>query len=200
MSYVIKEWDDFYTLYRNSNPLRWPDINVVRLVKKVRLPKDSKVLDIGCGEGRHVRFFTEEGYSVFCVDASEAALNVCRVLYGIDREHLININIESGLKIFDEGSFDLILCWGVLHYIRNPERIIKDIYNMLKNGAFAILSFTSLRDERSSAAHICNKYEYDEVIDLVKNIGFKLLNIGLTENSFFTDNKIESYYWVLVEK
>jgi len=70
----------------------------------------------------------------------------------------------------------------------------------LKNNAFGIFSFTSIRDKRLSVAPIYNKYTDKKVIQLIEKTDFKLLKFGLTENIFFTNNKIESYYWVLVQK
>ena len=42
------------------------------------VPKGGSIVDMGCGSGRDMRFFSEEGYSVSGVDASEMMCKVAR--------------------------------------------------------------------------------------------------------------------------
>ncbi len=50
------------------------DIYLFDQLLKGRITPEMHVLDAGCGRGRNLRYLLQEGYSVYGVDADEAAL------------------------------------------------------------------------------------------------------------------------------
>jgi SAM-dependent methyltransferase len=67
----------------------------------------GKVLDIGCGAGRHSLYLQEKGFDVLGIDTSPLAMKVCR-LQGLRKTKLISIT-----KIGPElGRFDTLLMLG----------------------------------------------------------------------------------------
>lgn len=67
----------------------------------------GKVLDIGCGAGRHSLYLQEKGFDVLGTDVSPLAIKVCK-LRGLKKAKVISI---EGLS-FEPGSFDTILMLG----------------------------------------------------------------------------------------
>lgn len=47
------------------------------------LPKEGRILDLGCGSGRDARFFTEQGYDVDAADASAELVRLANEKTGI---------------------------------------------------------------------------------------------------------------------
>ena len=67
----------------------------------------GRVLDIGCGAGRHSLYLQEHGFDVLGIDPSPLALEVCR-LRGLNQTALMSITqLSSGL-----GRFDTLLMMG----------------------------------------------------------------------------------------
>jgi len=67
----------------------------------------GRVLDIGCGAGRHSLYLQEKGFDVLGIDASPLALKACR-LRGLKRTKLISITqVDPSL-----GGFDTLLMLG----------------------------------------------------------------------------------------
>jgi SAM-dependent methyltransferase len=67
----------------------------------------GKVLDIGCGAGRHSLYLQEKGFKVVGIDTSPLALKACR-LRGLKRTKLISITqVDPSL-----GRFDTLLMLG----------------------------------------------------------------------------------------
>jgi SAM-dependent methyltransferase len=68
---------------------------------------EGRVLDIGCGAGRHCLYLQEQGHEVVGIDLSPLAVEVCRER-GVRDARLLNITqIDSRL-----GTFDTILMMG----------------------------------------------------------------------------------------
>jgi len=73
------KWDDLHK--ENRFQPKYPDDNVVRFISK-QFPRDLKkrrnlkVLDLGCGAGRHTVFLAEEGFQAYATDTSERALKI----------------------------------------------------------------------------------------------------------------------------
>ena len=82
--------------------LDWSD-SQKKAIRHVR----GKVLDIGCGAGRHSLYLQEKGFDVLATDISPLAIKVCR-MRGIKRTKVLPITrITSSL-----GTFDTILLLG----------------------------------------------------------------------------------------
>lgn len=76
------------------------------------LPPASRVLDVACGSGRHVRFLTELGHQVTGVDRDAQALDGLRGLPGV--EALVLADIEAGPWPFEGQQFDCVLVTNYL--------------------------------------------------------------------------------------
>ncbi len=80
----------------------WP----ARERSAIRFAK-GRVLDIGCGEGRHSLFLQEKGFDVTGVDISPLAVRVCRARGLKDGRLMSTDDIRPSL-----GTFDTILMLG----------------------------------------------------------------------------------------
>jgi len=69
--------------------------------KKAMRYVKGKVLDIGCGAGRHSLYLQEKGFVVVGMDTSPLALKVCR-LRGLKRTRRMSITqVDASLGMFD---------------------------------------------------------------------------------------------------
>ena len=71
------KWNDMHKL-RRFRP-QYPSESIVRFLfanfpADERRRKNPKILDVGCGGGRHVKLFAEQGFNVSGVDFSEEAI------------------------------------------------------------------------------------------------------------------------------
>ena len=70
-----RHWDGFYTS-NEARELRPPSQFGAFVIGEI--PRDSAVLDVGCGSGRDALFFANHGHRVVGVDASEQAIALSR--------------------------------------------------------------------------------------------------------------------------
>ncbi|OPL07573.1 MAG: SAM-dependent methyltransferase [delta proteobacterium ML8_F1] len=106
--------------------------------------KDFKILDVGCGTGRHAIELTRRGYQVTGIDFSEAQLRRARVK--ADQENLaIRFLKHDARNLPFKGEFDaaIMLCEGGFSLMETDEmnyEILKNVAGSLKREAVFILT------------------------------------------------------------
>ncbi len=95
----------------------------------------SHVLDVGCGDGAMLRYLQSgkgcSGYGIEIAD-SEVLASARR---GIN---VIQQDMEKGLSIFGDNTFDTVLCLSSLQMMKHVEDLLRDIVRV---GTEAIVSF-----------------------------------------------------------
>lgn len=135
-------WD---IIFQKRKEIVEPDNFVKKFYKKYKSElKKSKVLDLGCGTGRHTIFFAQKGLNVYAQDKSKLALNILKEK--IKKKYKIEI-IESTLdKIpFSNQFFNVVISTAVLHHgkIKQIKNWLKEIVRVLKSNGFLVVSILS---------------------------------------------------------
>ena len=96
---------------------------------------NARVLDLGCGDGMLLRYLWKqrnaEGYGVE-IDDTKVGASVQNDV------NVLQMNLESGLSAFGDGSFDYVILSQTLQAMRHTEAIMRE---MLRVGREAIVSF-----------------------------------------------------------
>jgi ubiquinone/menaquinone biosynthesis C-methylase UbiE len=82
MKTISKEWRDFFNghapIYMNNIFTKNTETEIEFLIKLLKLPKGAKILDIGCGTGRHSIGLARRGYKMTGLDQSSGMLAVAK--------------------------------------------------------------------------------------------------------------------------
>ena len=121
--------------------------DVLELVDKYAGAKQLRILDIGCGPGIFMEELLRRGHHVIGMDMTEKmvreAFENTQKKYS-ERAACVLGDIEN--IPFKYGSFDLILCIGVLSYLQEQEKSAKEIARVIKkNGIFITSNPNKLR-------------------------------------------------------
>jgi len=81
------------------------------LVARLKRAQAKKVLDVGCGTGRHVAALNEAGFDAYGADASAEMLAKARTL-DPDRFHHWRMGDPPPRELVSAGPFDAITCLG----------------------------------------------------------------------------------------
>jgi methionine biosynthesis protein MetW len=107
--------------------------SIARLV-----PQGSRVLDLGCGDGALLDLLQRErGCSGYGIEISDENLLAC-VKRGVN---VIQLNLDQGLSIFDDDSFDVVLQIDTLQHLRNAETMLRETARVGKLGIVAFPNF-----------------------------------------------------------
>jgi methionine biosynthesis protein MetW len=102
------------------------------------VPAGSRVLDLGCGDGAMLDYLQRErrctGYGIEIADANVLAC----VKRGVD---VIQLNLDEGLSMFDDGSFDVVLQIDTLQHLRNTETMLVETARVGRVGIVAFPNF-----------------------------------------------------------
>ena len=117
MKKYYEAYDDRYRQVHREN-LCWFDENpspiVLQTMEKFAVTKQSRILEIGCGEGRDARFLLGKGYDVLATDVSAAAVDCCRKQ---DAEHAERYQVLDCLNSSTNDTFDFIYAVAVIHML-----------------------------------------------------------------------------------
>ena len=100
------------------------------------LPSDAHILDIGCGDGFHLKLLNEYG-------------NVSWTVEGIDIDRRAVENAQnSGLKAYcgtvesiqlAQNSYDLAFMIQTIEHVEKPDKVLQGIYRFLKPGGKLVI-------------------------------------------------------------
>ncbi|MFQ6121215.1 MAG: class I SAM-dependent methyltransferase [Methanosarcinales archaeon] len=105
--------------------------------RSMRLVK-GKVLDIGCGAGRHSLYLQKKGFDVIGIDNSPLAVKVCK-LRGLKKIKVMSITDVGKFKL---NSFDTIIMmgnnFGLFGSFKRTRLLLKKFYKITSPNALII--------------------------------------------------------------
>jgi SAM-dependent methyltransferase/uncharacterized protein YbaR (Trm112 family) len=94
--------------------------------------RKKRVLDAGCGSGRHAYYSAKYGAEVWAVDLGPAVEVAHRNNRGLDSVHVVQADLYN--LPFEPESFDYVYSLGVLHHLPDPEGGFRNLLRYLKPG------------------------------------------------------------------
>ena len=102
------------------------------------VPVGARVLDLGCGDGAMLSHLqTTRGCSGYGVEIDDANVLAC-VQRGVN---VIQLNLDEGLAMFDDASFDVVLQIDTLQHLRNAEVMLRETARVGRVGIVAFPNF-----------------------------------------------------------
>ncbi len=159
----------------DSDIEKWLKIDGQEFLKSIGIKEKDIVLDFGCGEGHYAiplaKVVGENG-RVYALDEDRQSLN--RLKQIINQEDLKNIKLlQEDTKVpLKDNSVDVALCYDVIHYEKNREKIYKEIYRILKKDGF--LSLYPKHYKKDYPLMELASLELEDVIREIEKAGFIL--------------------------
>jgi methionine biosynthesis protein MetW len=107
--------------------------SIARLV-----PQGARVLDLGCGDGALLAHLqATRGCTGYGIEIADANVQAC-MQRGVD---VIQLNLEEGLAMFGDASFDVVLQIDTLQHLRNAETMLRETARVGRTGIVAFPNF-----------------------------------------------------------
>lgn len=97
------------------------------------------VLDIGIGTGQSSEELFKAGCKICGIDISQKMIEICRDKF--PEFELYQADLEEGLPMFTDRSFDVIMAIGILEFIEDINKTINLLVNFLKPSGFLCFTF-----------------------------------------------------------
>ena len=108
-------------------------LSITRLV-----PPGSRVLDLGCGDGAMLEhLIRERACTGYGVEINDANVQAC-VARGVN---VIQLNLDEGLAMFADASFDVVLQIDTLQHLHNTEVMLRETARVGRTGIVAFPNF-----------------------------------------------------------
>jgi methionine biosynthesis protein MetW len=102
------------------------------------VPIGSTVLDLGCGDGAMLAHLQQtRSCTGYGIEIDDANLLAC-VKRGVN---VIQLNLEEGLSMFEDASFDVVLQIDTLQHLRNAEVMLRETVRVGRVGIVAFPNF-----------------------------------------------------------
>jgi len=152
-----QHWEAFY---RNSGGVLEPSPFAVEVARS-RLNAGSRLLDVGCGNGRDSAYFAQLGHEVHAVDTSRAAIDLCRKTYphlSIEFRHGTADAVAASPR---RPAFDVVYCRFVLHAMTEQEEaaFLRAARDLLVPGGRLFLECRSINDPLSRLGEVISPTE-----------------------------------------
>lgn len=120
-----------------------------RLVEKLTLLKNGKMLDYGAGTCYFAHTMQEAGWDVTAIEKSPAAREVAKKELGIEALP------EDALSSINDKELDVVTMWHVMEHIQNLDRMWEELYRILDDTGIAVIA---VPNNRSYDAQEYGKY------------------------------------------
>jgi methionine biosynthesis protein MetW len=102
------------------------------------VPRGARVLDLGCGDGALLAHLqAARGCTGYGVEIDDANVHAC-IARGVN---VIQLNLDEGLVMFQDQSFDVVLQIDTLQHLRNAEVMLRETARVGKQGIVAFPNF-----------------------------------------------------------
>ena len=102
------------------------------------VPQGARVLDLGCGSGELLAHLQQHrGCTGYGVELDDAGVLAC-VQRGVD---VIQLNLDQGLALFADASFDVVLQIDTFQHLRNSQTMLLETVRVGRMGIIAFPNF-----------------------------------------------------------
>lgn len=162
---IHQQWINAYRTPENG---RFYEEAFDYIIGVLKPPKNSTILDAGCGTCAHSIRLANRGCFVVGADFSEEVLKMAEVnIESRKLQGMIKLQRENILSLsFENETFDYILCWGVLMHIADLEKAISEVIRVLKPGGIIVIGEVNMLSLQSIILRNLKKWLKKEKADL----------------------------------
>ena len=181
---AIEDFEPAYITY-----LKWSTADeenyatLLRLIQKSHPIKEKKILDIGSGSGKFVRFLRRNNIEAYGIEPSWALYSAF-----LQKDPFF---FPMSIKEYEEnlvaGKCDVIFANDVIEHVNNPDQFFECIANIIESGGVLFISTCDLGSLvcriTGKRWHYFNKYHLsyfseETITKLAERYGFQIMSIS----------------------
>lgn len=134
MSFTNPQKDYLTVIYNAEDKpfTQYPDKLACYLSTRYKLPTGCTILDLGCGRGEFLRGFIRCGLNGYGIDQSSMAKSIN------PEAEILEADLENDPLPYNDNFFDVVFTKSVLEHFYYPEKLVMEIYRVVKPRGLAI--------------------------------------------------------------
>lgn len=120
------------------------DIYLIDQIMKGRYQSGDLILDAGCGDGRNLHWFMQNGFNIHAIDMNRDVIDELKLMYPEYAANFTAATVEN--TDFFKDHFDHIICSAVLHFARDMahfQSMLAALVRLLKPGGTLFIRMAS---------------------------------------------------------
>lgn len=141
----FKEWFDtkyYHILYQDRNDDE-AQLFMLNLLSFLQLKKNSKILDLPCGRGRHAVFLNSLGFNVIGADLSENSIKYASQFTNDTLRFEVQDMRNKFVTKFD-AIFNLFTSFGYFDDDKTNIKVLQNLKDGLKNSGLLVIDFMNV--------------------------------------------------------
>lgn len=182
-------WFDspYYPILYRHRDTEEADKFIRNIVNFLQIREGAKVLDMGCGRGRHAQKLHDLGFEVIGIDLSETSISEAKALQLPQAQFFLQDMREPVQLRYFDAIFNLFSSFGYFDDPADDQKVIQAVQQQLKPGGYVIFDFLNAVKVRSQLVTESIERRDDitfyisrKIVDdcVVKNIHFRINDIS----------------------
>jgi tellurite methyltransferase len=138
------------------------DIYILDQILKNRYQKGETILDVGCGNGRNLKWFYNNEFEICGTDINSERIKHCKKIFPLQKMNFIEVSVEQ--SPFEENSFNHVICNAVLHFAKDLSQYSEMFDELLR----------ILKPQGSLFIRIASDFGIESQVQLIENDVYKL--------------------------
>jgi len=156
------EYEDYPFTKNTENEVKW-------MIKEYLIDPEMKILDVGCGTGRHAISLATKGYRN--ITAIDLSLSMIKAAKEVAKRKNVQVDFRvcdaRELPFMNEFDAVLCLCEGAFGLLENDDenyKVLKAVHRSLrKHGVFILTTLNLFRDDKFDPM-TCRLYFEEEIV------------------------------------
>jgi SAM-dependent methyltransferase len=192
MTAWIEDWfgSKYYSMLYKHRDCNEAKLLIDNIIKLLNIPPNSRIMDCGCGKGRHSFYLNEKGFDVTGLDISEPNIMESKkkeknnlAFFTHDMRNLFRIN-------YYDVALSLFTSFGYFDKDSENNKVIKSTSGALKTNGWFVLDFMNVEKEAQNLP----PEEKTEIDGATFNIKRSIRNNCIVKEIHIADNsKIFSF-------
>jgi len=186
-------------IYVNSGKKAEKNIEIVeRLLAQVDLGNVRRVLEVGCGIGVVASHLSEKyQWDVTGIDLDPEQIEIAKN-DNVENEHLKFFEANVTELPFEDGEFDAVLSFDVLHHIPDWDKALHEISRTLRPKGLFLLNDFALPRFTTRIYKNCGVFAADDISDYLRGNGFEVTCGEKPKANIFT--RLAGHFGIISQK